>query len=672
MKKKKMTYAQVADKLTKKIGELEEKAKSSDRFARETAAQMLPRYQEKLDRLFAEQERVKQEEYNQDVQNFQMKWGGRTPQYGIGGDIAAGAVGLIGGALGTVPLVGDIAQNALYNLHGKLDKDLTDQEKSIRGYGQAAGALGAGALTGNIPGALGEAAEGVGTGINAGTNGRYANMVDPMVGLAGMAGNFMAYGGKLPMYPDGGRTPKGLDIETLTMKRERPDMFERIVEYRNMYKPDPRVAYRGSDDFEGWEQKSKNNISPYWKNYLEQDKDSPYDIPPPDDRMRTPYNWKLAYGGRLPKMQDGGMVGDPPYSVDNPPTYQEWLATRPDLRNDPGAVDIYHYDISSPSQMAKFDPNNVYRGNMGIQTDDYGNQYVQDYTPPMEESYGQAQTTISPKTTKGNPAYQPVQSDNYKDFTSTGELDPETGKYERPGDPNAGGKTYDAPWNAKSEPDQPGYEPEPLKPWQEALYRGAAYAPTIYNTIQGLRKPQELDHEDFQNPYEQKALNLMAGRRYNIDPQLQSNRSTLNNMRKNLAGAAGGHAGTYLSNLGNLQMNTDKMNEAAYAMKQNMDNQYMAEEAGMLGDLGAMRARTKLGIQDINDKNRAIKAAHMAKATEGLSNIAQNERYMQGMSQADRARIMALQAMPWDFIPQFNTQNQMTGFNYYDQTANQD
>lgn len=546
MKNKNMTYAQVADKLTKKIGELEEKAKSSDRFARETAAQMLPRYKQKLDALFAEQERVKQEEFSQDLQNFQMKWGGKIPQYGIGGDIAAGAVGLIGGALGTVPLVGDIAQNALYGLHGKLDKDLTDQEKSIRGYGQAAGALGAGAITGNFMGAIPDAMEGVQSG----------------------------------------------------------------------------------------------------------------------------YQYGMAYGGRLPKMQPGGMVGDPPYSVDNPPTYEEWLTTRPDMQNDPMSVDYYKMDIANPDKMAKFNPTNIYRGNMGIQTDEYGNQYVQDYTPPMDESYGQAQTPISPKTTAGNPNYQPVQSDNYKDFTGTGELNPETGRYERPGDPNAGGKTYDAPWNAKSEPEQPGYEPEPLKPWQEALYRGAAYAPTIYNTIQGLRKPQVLNHEDFQNPYEQKAMDLMAGRRYNIDPQLQANRSTLNNMKRSLAGAAGGNAGTYLSNLGNLQMNTDRMNEAAYAMKQNMDNQYKAEEAGMLGNLGANRAQTKFTIQDINDRNRAIKAAHLAKATEGLSNIAQNEKYMSNLSDADKARIMALQAMPWDFMPQFNQQNQMTGFEYYN-PANQ-
>ncbi len=44
---------------------------------------------------------------------------------------------------------------------------------------------------------------------------------------------------------------------------------------------------------------------------------------------------------------------------------------------------------------------------------------------------------------------------------------------------------------------------------------------------------------------------------------------------------------------------------------------------------------------------------------------------MQGLSKADQARIMALQNMPWDYIPQFGGDKQFTGFEYYANPANQ-
>ena len=59
MAKKRITYAEVADKLSKKIGQLEKDLKSSDRQAQETAKRMMPRYQEKMDRLYSNQEEMK-------------------------------------------------------------------------------------------------------------------------------------------------------------------------------------------------------------------------------------------------------------------------------------------------------------------------------------------------------------------------------------------------------------------------------------------------------------------------------------------------------------------------------------------------------------------------------------------------------------------------------------
>lgn len=512
MNKKTQTAAQLADKLTKKIGELEKKSKSSDRFAQETAKQMLPRYQEKLDALYNKQEELKQNAYNKELTALQTK-------FGLGGDIAAGLVGVAGGALGTVPFVGNIAQQGLYSLHDKLDNNLTDQEKSIRGFGQAAGSIGAGIATGNPMTAIQGGLNGIQTGY------MYGQSPNPMG---------YAYGGKLPKYDDGG----------------------------------PIIPNSGET----------------WESFLA--RASAAGIPEND-------TWD--------------------------PVNQVMI---------PGALNMYN-----------------------------------DPTARMAEQYNSSQSSINPSTTKGNDLYKPVQSPMYKDFSTNGTPNPD-GSFTKAGVAYPTQSEYTDPVIGNKNPDPGLGDQEVPMGWQDYLYKGAAYSPTIYNAIRGMQKPQTLNHEDFQNPYEQSALGLMANRRYNIDPQLQANRSTLNNMQNNLKNYAGGNAATYLSNMGQLQTNTDKMNEAAYATKQNMDNQYKAEEAAMMGNLGANRAQTKFNIQNINDQNKAARDNYLGKAFEGLSGIAQNEKYMSNLAARDKERIAALNYMFPDYGYNVNNKGYFTGFNY--------
>ena len=135
-------------------------------------------------------------------------------------------------------------------------------------------------------------------------------------------------------------------------------------------------------------------------------------------------------------------------------------------------------------------------------------------------------------------------------------------------------------------------------------------------------------------------------------------------MRGNLKNVSGGNAATYLSNMGQLQVNTDKMNEQAYAMKQNMDNQYKAQDAQMRSKLGNIRDQRELQIQDINDRNKAARDAHMGKAMEGVSGIAQTNKKMSNMSARDKERIAALNAMFADYGLAIGEDGYVTGFNY--------
>ena len=579
---------------------------------------MLPRYEAELDNLFQEQEMQKQQTFQKDFQNLQMKYGGDLTQFGIGGDIAAGLVGAVGGAVGTIPGIGAAAQKGLYGIHEAIDGDLTEQEKSIRGFGQAAGGIATGAFTGNVGGAIKQGASGIGAGINAGTDGQYSDLVDPLAGAASMAGNFFAYGGKIapPLFPkrygdkdflEWGKEQMG-DGDWMSLQyRDRKEARQ----YKDEINKKIRDGYIREDGTD-YSQFSKTRT----KDFINKKDDS----------------YTFAYGGRLPKMEEGG------------PTYQEWLTTRPDMRNDQGSAQVYNEWLANVYPTEGFDPNNIYQGNTGIQTDSKGN-YTQSPGETYDVAYNQSHSQIGPGRDKTIPTeFQKQYGANDQIYTA-----PSTKSY------------YEESVTEDPTQGSPGNKSNTV---QDLLYKGAAYSPTIYNAIRGMQKPQVLDQEEFQNPYERQAMGLMSNRQYNIDPQLQSNRSTFNSSRIGLKNYAGGNAATYLSNIGNLQMNTDRMNEAAYAQKQNMDNQYRAQEAGFMGQMGQQRASTKLGIQDINDRNKAARDAHLGKAFEGLSGIAQNNRRMSNLEGRDGERMVALNNLFPDYEYGTDENGRVTGFKY--------
>lgn len=131
------------------------------------------------------------------------------PEYNLGGDILAGGAGIIGGALGTIPGIGGALQQGVYGLHGAIDKDLSPSERAARGFGQAAGGVATGAITGNVGGAIRQGVGGLQQGLNVteGFNGNVQTVADPLLGMAGQASNYLLCGGKVPRLQNGGTTP---------------------------------------------------------------------------------------------------------------------------------------------------------------------------------------------------------------------------------------------------------------------------------------------------------------------------------------------------------------------------------------------------------------------------------------------------------------------------------
>lgn len=184
------------------------------------------------------------------------------------------------------------------------------------------------------------------------------------------------------------------------------------------------------------------------------------------------------------------------------------------------------------------------------------------------------------------------------------------------------------------------------------------YAPIAYNLAQGIfNKPQNLRASDYYNPQEGAATNLMANRRYNINPELEANRNAQINYTRALRQGAPSQA-QYLGNIQGSQINRSRADAEAIARQQNMDNAYRGEEAQMRANLGGQRAQTNMAIQDINDRNRSAARSYIPTALSQLQQANQTNRLMKNLSKSDKQKAKLLQGMfrGYGFNKYFNTE----------------
>jgi hypothetical protein len=139
----------------------------------------------------------------------------KTKQYDLGGDIGAGYVGVGKGIAGSIlpGPIGGIANKGIDTIHGSIDKDITDQERSIAGYGQAAGALGTAIATGGAttPQSIAVGSEGLGQGISAGSpESQEAQQIGAITGIAGQLGGYAA-GTSAPNMSNNMQLPSGYE-----------------------------------------------------------------------------------------------------------------------------------------------------------------------------------------------------------------------------------------------------------------------------------------------------------------------------------------------------------------------------------------------------------------------------------------------------------------------------
>lgn len=138
-------------------------------------------------------------------------------------------------------------------------------------------------------------------------------------------------------------------------------------------------------------------------------------------------------------------------------------------------------------------------------------------------------------------------------------------------------------------------------------------APLAYNTIRGLQKPETLNQAEFQNPYESTIRSLYSNRRINMKPIRDDINRSYRAEVANL-GAGDKSSGQVLS--GASALFGQKLNAMSKSrmQEQDLNNQYRGDEATALSNLGSQRAKTKLGIKDMNLRSRAARNAMLGQA----------------------------------------------------------
>lgn len=177
-------------------------------------------------------------------------------------------------------------------------------------------------------------------------------------------------------------------------------------------------------------------------------------------------------------------------------------------------------------------------------------------------------------------------------------------------------------------------------------------APTVYNTLQSLRGPEE--EPLVLNPYTGAIRNTMARRRMNIEPARLANSRSRAISNYNLANI-NANTGANLAARTQAAVDEYASNANMYATKQNADNAYLGEYANTLNNLGQQFVQSENMYNDLNARNRAAARNFGATATSQLGKWSQVNRQMQNQYNRDQMTLPFLA----DFLSQGFTKEQV-------------
>jgi hypothetical protein len=177
-------------------------------------------------------------------------------------------------------------------------------------------------------------------------------------------------------------------------------------------------------------------------------------------------------------------------------------------------------------------------------------------------------------------------------------------------------------------------------------------APTVYNTLQSLRGPEE--EPLVLNPYAGAVRSTMARRRMNIEPARLANSRSRAISNYNLANI-NANTGANLAARTQAAVDEYASNANMYATKQNADNSYLGEYANTLNNLGQQFVQSENMYNYLNARNRAAARNFGATATSQLGKWSQVNKLMQNQYNRDQMTLPFLA----DFLSQGFTKEQV-------------
>lgn len=177
-------------------------------------------------------------------------------------------------------------------------------------------------------------------------------------------------------------------------------------------------------------------------------------------------------------------------------------------------------------------------------------------------------------------------------------------------------------------------------------------APTVYNTLQSLRGPEE--EPLVLNPYAGAVRSTMARRRMNIEPARLANSRSRAISNYNLANI-NANTGANLAARTQAAVDEYASNANMYATKQNADNAYLREYANTLNNLGQQFVQSENMYNYLNARNRAAARNFGATATSQLGKWSQVNKLMQNQYNRDQMTLPFLA----DFLSQGFTKEQV-------------
>lgn len=177
-----------------------------------------------------------------------------------------------------------------------------------------------------------------------------------------------------------------------------------------------------------------------------------------------------------------------------------------------------------------------------------------------------------------------------------------------------------------------------------------AYGSAAYNIGMGLSKAEQVK-PNYANYGAAKSK--LAERQYNISSILAQNRTNASTQASNLRNSGNIGGGDYRSNLAQIGVGKSMADSAAYGEKNNVENQYKADEANLFTREAENRQGAENMARGETNANRVTKQQFMATGLGQVQQTALNQNFIKQNKQMDSLKVSMLK----EIYPQFNGKN---------------